>query len=74
MANKLKPIPNQFLKDNFSLNTITETTVDKVKILKLFIGNNTEGSITLVFKAEIIKYMVPKLMVPKIIPAGMACT
>ena len=73
MANKLNPIPNQFLEDNFSLNTITETIVDKVKILKLLIGNNTEGSITLVFKAEMMKYIVPKLIVPKIIPAGIAC-
>ena len=72
MANKLKPIPNQFFTDNFSLKTTTEINVEIVKMLKLLIGNKAEGSNILVFKAEIIKYIVPKLIVPKIIPAGIA--
>ena len=73
IANKLKPIPNQFLADNFSLKTSTDTKVEMVKMLKLFMGNNAEGSSTFEFKAKIIKYIVPKLMAPNMIPAGMAC-
>lgn len=58
IASKLRITPIQFLEESFSLNTKTETIVDKVKMLKLFIGNKAEGSKTPEFKALMIVYMV----------------
>ena len=46
--------------------------VEIVKILKLLIGNKEDASNIFEFKATIIKYMVPKLITPNMMPAGIA--